>query len=89
MSTPAEMAATVGCAASTKAGVLDECDPWWPTFSRSTRGTAPRATIAVSTGASASPVSSALKAPWRSTATTEPLLMSASGRGAAASASEG
>ena len=81
--------ATDGRTASTNPGVVDEFEPWWPTLRTSTGPTTPRETSAVSTGASASPVSSAEKPPISSSSTTEPLLMSPSGSGASASACVG
>jgi hypothetical protein len=86
---PAEMAAIAGRTASSSAGVVDECDPWWPTFSSSTGASMPREASAASTGASASPVRSASNPPVDTSSTTEPLLISPSGSGADASAAVG
>jgi hypothetical protein len=89
LSVPTEMTATVGRIASRRPGVVDESEPWCPTLSRSTGDSRPRTPRMASIGASASPVSRAAKPPWRTSITIEPLLMSPSGSGAAASASVG
>jgi hypothetical protein len=83
------MIATTGLAAATNDGVEDDVEPWWPTFRRSTGPTSPRARSVDSTGASASPVSRAEKPPISTVTTSEPLLMSPSGSGDAASVAEG
>ena len=46
-------------------GVVDEVEPWCPTFSTSTAGSSPRSISIASTGASASPVSRAANPPSR------------------------
>jgi hypothetical protein len=83
------MRAAPGIVAFSSAGLLDESDPWWPTFSTSIGVRRPRSASKASTGISASPVSRAAKPSWRSRPTTDALLMSPSGSGPAASPTPG
>jgi hypothetical protein len=55
------MIATSGAAAARNGGVVEDAEPWWPTLRTSMSGTSPRSRSAASIGASASPVSRALK----------------------------